>query len=91
VAEVGPPVAFDDAQVFRVRESFSIQVGLVVEAGAFNDESVFLPMRDRVSKSSRLGVNRLFAAIRENLTEDEELFEQNQDECRGLYDLDGDR
>lgn len=48
-------------------------------------------MRDRVSEPGRLGVNRQFPAIRENLTEDGEFFKQCQDDSRGLYDLDGER
>ena len=48
-------------------------------------------MRDRVSEPARLRVNRQFPAIRENLTEDEEFFEQSHDESGSLYDLDGDR
>src|SRR4030095_6769020 len=48
-------------------------------------------MRDRVSEPGRLGVNRQFPAIRENLTEDVEFFKQCEDNSRGLYDLDGER
>src|SRR4030095_4894363 len=38
-----------------------------------------------------LGINRQFPAIREDLTEDEELFKQCDDDSRSLYDLDGQR
>ena len=89
VAEVGPAVAFSDTQVFRARLAFSVQIRLVVEAGAFHDESVLFPMCDRVSEPGRLGVNRQFPAIRENLTEDGEFFEQCQDDSRGLVILMG--
>ena len=91
VAEVGAAVTFHDAEVFGVREPFSVKIGLGVEAGAFHDEGGHFPMRDGVSEPGGVGVNGKFSAVREDLAEDIKFFKQHHDDGGSLNDFDGER
>src|SRR5258708_22198219 len=67
MSEILAPVAFGGAQRLGVAMAAVIQPRAVIESVAFYHQRVSLPVTDRVSHPTRIGVRLQFAAVHEDL------------------------